>query len=59
MPIVFECFTGMEKNEINRNMSESAIVYSSTNSEGSIEYGKISKPESEGKIIPQTRNSKN
>jgi hypothetical protein len=39
-------------------MNESVIVYASVNSLGSVEKGKTSKPEREGKLIPQTRNSK-
>ena len=45
--------------EIARNINESAMVYAITNSEETIENGKINKPEREGKLIPQTRNSKN
>lgn len=35
------------------------MVYAITNSEGTIEKGKISNPEREGRLMPQIRNSTN
>ncbi len=40
-------------------MNESIIVYASVNSVGTVEKGKTSKPEREGKLIPQISNSAN
>jgi hypothetical protein len=40
-------------------MKESIKAYTSVNSFGNVEKGKINKPEREGKLIPQTRNIKN
>jgi hypothetical protein len=56
------CFSdGLERKmtDIIKNIIESERVYSSTNSCLIVENGKISKPEREGKLIPQTKNNRN
>jgi hypothetical protein len=45
--------------EIAKKINKSAAVYAITNSEGTNENGKISKPEREGKLMPQIRSSRN
>jgi hypothetical protein len=59
LPIILKVFTATQKNADNKNTNESIITCASVSSVGTIEKGKTNKPEREGKLIPQIRNSKN
>ena len=43
----------------NKNTNESIATYASVSSVGASEKGKTNKPEREGRLMPQIRNSKN